>query len=230
MQKIQEYHKNNQQLFKPRGQRLPLNKRLNEWQRLKETIQQKEAQENDMKRAYQQLSVYTEQQKELRQQLQQLQQQQQELNQQKINWPLYEEWQQLLRLKESSMTEKEQKQLRLFYQEYQQLSEEINKKQAELSRLEQGQESSHYFFYLDKESKIQELLRQKVPIVRMVDEYDRLNDEYETIDATLMQLVERWGWKKEVAPPELDDQIFQLLHRLEELDEEVSQHELRIQW
>jgi uncharacterized protein YhaN len=64
----------------------------------------------------------------------------------------------------------------------------------------------------------------------MVDEYDRLNDEYETIDATLMQLVERWGWKKEVAPPELDDQIFQLLHRLEELDEEVSQHELRIQW
>lgn len=230
MEKIQDYHKTNQQLFKPRGQRLPLNKRLNEWQRLRETIQQKEAQENDMKQAYQQVSAYTEQQKELRQQLQQLQQYEQTLNQQKMNWPLYEEWQQLQRLKESSMSEKEHQQLRLFYQEYQQLSDEMAKKQAELSRLEHGQESSHYFFYLDKESKIQELLRQKVPIIRMVDEYERLNDEYEKIHQAFAQLVERWGWKQEIAPPELDEQIFSLLHRLEELDEALAQHELRVQW
>ena len=136
----------NQQMFKPRGRRLPLNQRLMEWQSLKEKIHQKEAQEANVQQAYQQVAAFTEKQQVLNEDLNALQKQQQQLNQQKMNWSLYEEGQQLRTLKRSRISEEEQRQLRQFHHEYQQLSDEIHKKEDELARLEQGQESDRYFF------------------------------------------------------------------------------------
>ena len=136
----------NQQMFKPRGRRLPLNQRLMEWQSLKEKIHQKEAQEANVQQAYQQVAAFTEKQQVLNEDLNALQKQQQQLNQQKMNWSLYEEGQQLRTLKMSRISEEEQRQLRQFHHEYQQLSDEIHKKEDELARLEQGQESDRYFF------------------------------------------------------------------------------------
>lgn len=229
MARIQSYQKNNQQLFKPRGQRLPLNQRLKEWQQLKETILQKETQEKDVQQAYQRVAKSLDQQKQLREQLSKLQQQQQQLNQQKINWSLYEEWQELRTLKESDISDEEQQQLRMFYQEYQQLSEEIRKKEEELSRLEQGQETDRYFFYLDQEAAIQALLRQEVAIARLIDEQERLLAEQQATDQELTQLSKHWGWQRET-PPVLDKQIYRLLDQLEDLEQQSVQQKSRIQW
>lgn len=230
MMKIQAYQKQNQQIFKPRGQRLPLNQRLKEWQQLREMIRQKEAQEMEVQSAYQQVAMLTAQQKRGQEKIQQLQLEQQELNQQKINWPLYEEWQKLRSLKESRITEEEQLQLGNFYIEYQQLSEEIRKKEAELSQLEQGQETDRYFFYLDQEAKIQALLREEVTIARLADQNQRLTTQEQEIQQELTRLTQTWGWQTNQPPQRLEESIYQALDRLEELEEEKKQHRLRIQW
>ena len=230
MGKIQDYHKMNQQMFKPRGRRLPLNQRLMEWQSLKEKIHQKEAQEANVQQAYQQVAAFTEKQQVLNEDLNALQKQQQQLNQQKMNWSLYEEWQQLRTLKMSRISEEEQRQLRQFHHEYQQLSDEIHKKEDELARLEQGQESDRYFFYLDQEGKIQEILKQKVTIARLIDEQQRLATELAQADAELAQLAERWGWQQQRPPQTLDPQIFEFLDRVEALAEKQHQQELRLDW
>src|SRR5699024_11737757 len=45
MNQIQYYERKMQELYTPRAQKLPLNKKLNQWQKSKENIQQKEQQE-----------------------------------------------------------------------------------------------------------------------------------------------------------------------------------------
>ncbi|KAF1304584.1 ATP-binding protein [Candidatus Enterococcus willemsii] len=230
MAKIQEYKKDNQKIYKRQGQRLTLNQRLKEWQQLKETIQQKELQETHVQQAYRQLTDYTQQQQNLNKQLQRVQDETQRLNQQKMNWSLYEEWAELRQLKESRFSTEQQQQLRVFYQEYQQLTDAIHKKEEELARLEQGQESDRYFFFLDQEGKIQELLRQEARVMRLVDEHQRLLQQEEMLSQDLFHLVEKWGWQQEVPPAELDEQILQLLDRLDALHEQSQQQSLRIQW
>lgn len=58
MGKIQEYQKENQQLFKPRAKKLTLNQQLKDWQDLRQTIQQQEAEEENVQKAYQKISQF----------------------------------------------------------------------------------------------------------------------------------------------------------------------------
>src|SRR5699024_7473869 len=217
MGKIQTYQKENRQLFKPKGQRLPLNKRLNEYRELEQTIAEKESQEAMIKQSYQALLEKKKQQKQLEDQQRELESKQQLLNQQKINWSLYEEWKKLRTINKSRITEEEQQLLRAFYQEYQRISEEIQKKSAELARLEQGQESDSYFFFLDQEAKITEILRQKVTVLRRQDEIKRLEEREEHWNKELKLAYQKWGWKKEQIPQSMGEQVYLQIDRIEAL-------------
>ncbi|MDN5831911.1 MAG: AAA family ATPase, partial [Tetragenococcus halophilus] len=166
MGKIQEYQKENQQLFKPRAKKLTLNQQLKDWQDLRETIQQQEAEEENVQKAYHKISQFDQELQSLSDEQKKLQVKEKDLNQKKSHWSLYEEWKELEKAKESRVSEKEQKKLQRFYHEYQRLTEKIQKKEDELAQLEQGQETDRYFFYLDHEKEVQDLLQLDVPIIR----------------------------------------------------------------
>lgn len=228
MGKIAEYKKENDKLYKRRAHKPELNQRLNEWQKLKEIIHEQESQEARIQSAYQQLSSYQKKQADVHDALNQLQVKLQALRQQEHYWSLYEEWQELQQIKFAQNSIEEQNQLKHFYQEYQQLTEEIQKKEDELARLEQGQESDRYFFYLDHEAEIQELLRQEVQGARLSDEKQRLVVQQAKIGKILEETAHKWGWRS--VPDELDDQVYELLDRLEELQKQTDQQRARIQW
>ncbi|MBU5584704.1 hypothetical protein KQJ29_34735, partial [Enterococcus sp. S181_ASV_20] len=61
-----------------------------------------------------------------------------------------------------------------FYQEYQQLIKEQEKLHAALQQHSGNQESARYYFYLENEARIQQLLDEKVTITRMLDEEQRI--------------------------------------------------------
>jgi len=220
MDKIQNYLKVNDQLFKPRGHRFPLNQRLKELEQLREVIAQKEAQEKDVQLAFQRATEAKEQQEAIQAKVKDVQQQIQVLQQQKINWELYEEWQSLRHLKATEISEELQQQLRTFYQEYQHLSEDILKREEELSRLEQGQETEKYFFYLDQEKAIQELLKKELEIARFLDEQARISSKRSMLQQQLQEISNHWGWSLEQPPEQLDPQIY---HYLEQLETVVDQ-------
>ena len=230
MAKIQAYLKANDQIFKPRGQRLPLNQRLKEWQQLREVITHKEAQEKEVQLAYSRVAEAEGEQQASQERLQKIQKQIQLLQQQKINWELYEEWQELRDLKVTKVSEETQQQLQTFYQEYQHLSEDILKREEELARLEHGQETDKYFFYLDQEKEIQELLRKELEISRFLDEQARLEEQQQVIQHELQSIAQHWGWSVAQPPQQLDEQIYHYLDQLEEATEQRKEQELKVSW
>lgn len=228
MNQIQQYEKNNQQMYKLKGQKLPLNQKLNEWQKLKEMIQQKEQQETQVQQAYQKMAYYQAQAEKNNLQAQALQQKSQLLEQQQLNWPIYEEWRELAGVKESIVSEEKTRKLQQFHQRYQQLSEEIQKKEAELAQLENGQISDRYFFYLDQEANIQQILREKVTMVRLLDESQRLSKEIQQIRQELGTLQQKRGWRQ--VPEKSDPNIPSLIQQLQEEENQLAEETLRLTW
>ncbi|MDN6639456.1 MAG: AAA family ATPase [Tetragenococcus sp.] len=230
MEKIQAYQKESQRLFKPRAKKLTLNQQLKEWQELRETIQQQEAEEENVQKAYQKIAHFDQKIQELSEKQRKEQAEEKEINQKKSHWPLYEEWQELRSMKKSDIAEKDQKELRRFYHEYQDLTEKIQKKEDELAQLEQGQESDRYFFYLDHEKEIQDLLHLDVPIMRLIDEEQNLLQEKAKIEPMLQELKQKWGWSQENPPQNLATSVDSSIDQVEQLGEQISQKELHIQW
>ncbi|MCF1584954.1 AAA family ATPase [Tetragenococcus koreensis] len=230
MEKIQTYQKENQQLFKPRAKKLTLNQQLRSWQDLKETIQQQEAEEENVQKAYQKIADFDQELQDLSEEQKKLQTEEKSLNQKKSHWSLYEEWLELRAMEKSRVSEEEQKELRHFYHEYQNLTEKIQKKEDELAQLEQGQESDRYFFYLDHEKEIQDLLHLDVPIMRLKDEKQQLFQNKEDLDQILLNLKQKWGWTEQTPPQDLTDSIDSAISKVEQLNEQIRQKELQIQW
>lgn len=230
MNKIQEYQKENRLLYKQKGQRLPLNQQLKNYQKLIQKIAEKERYETTIKAAYKSLSEKDQQETELQKSRQKLQKEEQLLNQQKINWPLYEEWQQLDAVRENKISGAEKDKLQGFYQEYQHLTDEIQKKSDELARLEQGQESDSYFFFLDKEGKINELLRQKVDLVRREDQIQQLIEQLQDYEERLIVIRKKWGWAENQVPQSMGTTIYPILDHIEELEKQKNESKLHIDW
>lgn len=168
--------KNNYEgIYRPRGRKQPLNQALVTYQSLQQKIKEKEAQES----GFQQLvRLADEEKRQVAQQAaknRKLQEQQLVLEQQRMNWSGYAE---LLELQKtnlvSSATEVEQAELQDFYHEYQQLMKEQEKLHAALQQHSGNQESARYYFYLENEVRIQQLLDEKVAITRMLDEEQRI--------------------------------------------------------
>ncbi|MHC5268482.1 ATP-binding protein [Enterococcus sp. LJL98] len=228
MSQVQQYEKENQQMYKLKGQKLRLNQQLIEWQQLKEKIQEKEQQERQVQQAYQKMAYYEKQAKENRGKVLALQQKNQLLEQQQLNWPLYEELQALQGVKESTISSAESQKIQQFYQEYQQISEAIEKKEAELAQLESGQGSERYFFYLDEEARIQQILREKVTMMRLLDESQRQQMEKDKLQATFTALQQKRGWQQ--APEKSDAQIPERIEQLQMAESQLREANLRLDW
>ncbi|MCO8291691.1 ATP-binding protein [Tetragenococcus halophilus] len=230
MGKIQEYQKENQQLFKPRAKKLTLNQQLKDWQDLRQTIQQQEAEEENVQKAYHKISQFDQELQSLSDEQKKLQVKEKDLNQKKSHWSLYEEWKELEKAKESRVSEKEQKELQRFYHKYQSLTEKIQKKEDELAQLEQGQETDRYFFYLDHEKEVQDLLQLDVPIMRLLDRQKEIFQEKENVEQILFKLKQKWGWTEQQPPQTLPSSIDSSIDKLEGLHEQIRQKEAQVQW
>lgn len=230
VEKIQNYQKENQRLFKPRAKKLTLNQQLTKWQELRETIQQQEAEESNVQRAYQQISDFDQKLQALSTEQKELQTEEKDLNQKKSHWSLYEEWHELRAMKKSEVTEQEGKELRQFYHEYQNLTEKIQKKEDELAQLEQGQESDRYFFYLDHEKEIQDLLHLDIPIMRLIDNEQKYLQEKEELEQVFSRLQQKWGWSDQTPPQKLNSSVETTLNNAEQSYEQFNQKKLQIEW
>ncbi|MBU5362329.1 AAA family ATPase [Enterococcus raffinosus] len=168
--------KNNYEgIYRPRGRKQPLNQALVTYQSLQQKIKEKEAQESGFQQLVRQADEEKRQVAQQAAKNRKLQEQQLVLEQQRMNWSGYAE---LLELQKtdlvSSATEVEQAELQDFYHEYQQLMKEQEKLHAALQQHSGNQESARYYFYLENETRIQQLLDEKVAITRMLDEEQRI--------------------------------------------------------
>lgn len=228
LQQVARYEAINQQNYKPRGQKLPLNQALKRLEKLQEKIAQKESEEHRLQQQYQQISQI---QKELRQLEEQQQVQSdayQAVQQQISHWPLYEEWQQLSS-QPAAVAEKDAQEISRFYQTYQHLTEDIHQKEAELDRLEQGQASDKYFFYLDNEHLITQILQKQVEMARLMDRQEQALEKEQQARMALNQLINRRQWSKE-SPPLQTEQIQEQLMNLEQSDYQLEEANKRLEW
>lgn len=222
LQQVAQYETTNQQQYKPRGQKLPLNQALKQLEKLQKTIAEKESEESRIQQQYQQIAQLQEQIQDLRHQYQALNDAYQENQQQLSHWGLYEEWQQMAPA--DTLADPQQVQaIKQFYQQYQQLTEEIRKKEAELDQLEQGKESDKYFFYLDHEHQIHHLLQQQVTMARLADREAAANQQEAVAITELNRLIEKRQWSRE-SPPLVTASIHEQTTRL--LQERVQLEEL----
>ena len=126
LQQVAQYETTNQQQYKPRGQKLPLNQALKQLENCKNDCG-KESEESRIQQQYQQIAQLQEQIQDLRHQYQALNDAYQENQQQLSHWGLYKEWQQMAPA--DTLADPQQVQaIKQFYQQYQQLTEEIRKK------------------------------------------------------------------------------------------------------
>lgn len=228
-QQRMQYEKENQQLYKPRGQVLPLNIQLKEWQQLKEKIEQKEQQEATVQQSYQQLSQVEKQVREKDTQRANDQQKLQDLKQQALNFDLYEEWQSLAQVVDPRAQSQQAQELAHFYQRYQQITEEIQKKEAEIARLESGDLSERYFFFLEQETQIQQLLKDKAEAFRAQDEFQRFEQKVQAKQAQYQALAQKWGWQGKV-PEQSEAKIPTMIEALQANEAQLQKEQLRLEW
>ncbi|OTN75138.1 hypothetical protein A5886_000208 [Enterococcus sp. 8G7_MSG3316] len=227
LQQVARFESDNQQVYKPRGQKLPLNQALKQLGKLQQQIADKESEEAHLQQQYQKIAQIQSDIGSLQARNQSLNEAYQE-NQQRIShWALYEEWQQI---PDRPVADPQQAQaIKTFYQTYQQLTEELRKKEAELDQLEQGQASDKYFFYLDHEQPINHLLQQQVEIVRISDRQTAAEAKRAQAIQQLNQLVTKRQWRSE-SPPFLTPPIREALQRLDHLKVRDNEIKRRQQW
>lgn len=193
-------------IYRPRGRKQPLNQALQKYQALQQKIKEKEAQEAGFQQLVRQADEEKRQVTQQATKNRNLQERQLGLEQQRMNWSAYAEYLELKKLElELSASESEQAELQAFYQEYQQLMKEQEKLHAALQQHSGNQESARYYFYLENEQKIQQIVAEKVAITRMLDEEQR-------IAVKLAQVSEiSTNWEQNPPKPFADEQEIQKL-------------------
>lgn len=229
LEKAHEFTGQNQQLFKPRGQKLPLNQALKRWDRLQSVISEKENEEASLQQRYQKIAELRKQQKALEEQLRDQNENYQKLQQQISHWSLYEEWQKLNKQKTEIASHEKKQQLAHFYQRYQQCVDEIRQKEDELSRLEQGQVSDKYFFFLDQEHQINQIFQQQVAIIRLSDELAEKKKQKEQLIRHLNELTRKWQWSKN-NPPIVTTKLAEQVRQLEQSNSTAAESDKRQSW
>lgn len=203
-QKRQEYYNQAQNLYKKKGQKLLINQKLNSWKSLQEKIYQKQAQEDFFSQLVMQEQAAKKKQDKLRQELSKNNEKLLQLNQQKINFSLYEEWQEL---QENTLNELPSEQLLTDLQEfssrYQQMSEHLEELESTLEKHSgMDQQSARYYFFLEQETELKALLKEQTQVEQLVNEWQRLQVETRETEAELKILEQRWGWQRQNQPVE----------------------------
>ena len=228
LQQVARYEAINQQNYKPRGQKLPLNQALKRLEKLQEKIAQKESEEHRLQQQYQQISQLQKELDHLEEQQQQQGDAYQAIQQQISHWPLYEEWQQLAN-QPAAVAEEDAQEISKFYQNYQHITADIRQKEAELDRLEQGQASDKYFFYLDNEHLITQILQQQVEMARLMDRQEQALQKEQQARMALNQLIAKRQWSNE-SPPLQTEQVQEQLMNLEQSDYQLEESKKRLEW
>lgn len=141
-----------------------------------------------------------------------------------MNWSGYAEFLELQKLDlRSAATDIEQTELQNFYQEYQQLIKEQEKLHAALQQHSGNQESARYYFYLENEARIQQLLDEKVTITRMLDEEQRI--AVKLAQATTIPI----NWREHPPRPFANEAaIQQLFVPLQNQQKELEEQKIRL--
>lgn len=228
LEKRQEYFNQNQKLFKPKGQKLPLNVKLQEWRQLTDKISLKETQEAEVQDHLQQIKVTEQRRSVLSEDLQKVEAQQRHFQLQKINWPQYEEWQALGQVGSTTDAANLADELRIFYQEYQQLQLQLNERQQTLQKaLDAQQLSERYRFYLAHETTIQELLKDQVNGARLTDELQQKINQQQNVVRQLEALENVYGWSADALPQPVDQNIHRLVDQKQGSEAVLLQERLK---
>lgn len=228
-QKRQEYYNQAQNLYKKKGQKLLINQKLNSWKSLQEKIYQKQAQEDFFSQLVMQEQAAKKKQDKLRQELSRNNEKLLQLNQQKINFSLYEEWQEL---QENTLNELPSEQLLTDLQEfssrYQQMSERLEELESTLEKHSgMDQQSARYYFFLEQETELKALLKEQTQVEQLVNEWQRLQVETRETEAELKILEERWGWQRQNQPVEFQQStewktLFSQNRQFQEEDQQLT--------
>lgn len=230
-QKRQDYFQEAQQLFKKKGQKLLINQKLNEWKLLQEKVQQKQNQEAYFSQLVQQEQSYSQEQTVLQEKLQKINEKISQIKQQELNYPLYEEWQ---TLKSKSLSEVPEEKLLIdlddFSKRYQQMTERLDELETTLEKHSgMDQQSARYYFYLENEETLKEILKQQNQVEQSLKEWERLQIEERETESELKILEQRWHWLRQQAPKEFlyTEEWQQLLTEQRSLSEKMNQLSIR---
>lgn len=230
-QKRQDYFQEAQQLFKKKGQKLLINQKLNEWKLLQEKVQQKQNQEAYFSQLVQQEQSYSQEQTVLQEKLQKINEKISQIKQQELNYPLYEEWQ---TLKSKSLSEVPEEKLLIdledFSKRYQQMTERLDELETTLEKHSgMDQQSARYYFYLENEEILKEILKQQNQVEQSLKEWERLQIEERETESELKILEQRWHWLRQQAPKEFlyTEEWQQLLTEHRSLSEKRNQLSIR---
>ncbi|MFQ9322041.1 MAG: AAA family ATPase [Enterococcus durans] len=230
-QKRQDYFQEAQQLFKKKGQKLLINQKLNEWKLLQEKVQQKQNQEAYFSQLVQQEQNYSQEQTVLQEKLQKINEKISQIKQQELNYPLYEEWQ---TLKSKSLSEVPEEKLLIdledFSKRYQQMTERLDELETTLEKHSgMDQQSARYYFYLENEETLKEILKQQNQVEQSLKEWERLQIEERETESELKILEQRWHWLRQQAPKEFlyTEEWQQLLTEYRSLSEKRNQLSIR---
>lgn len=198
----QRYLQQAQKVYKRKGQKLPLNQRLKRYLRLQKKVAEREAQETDFNRLGVEEQQVTQEILALEEQAATLQQAELHLAQQKMNFKSYEE---RLALKPFAnkhvLSVKEQDGLRDFYQEWQHTSRELEELRSRLAENSgRDQQSAQYFFYLENETPINDLLQQELA-ARQISQALADNAAQSAQVAEQLARGTKYGWQNQAPHP-----------------------------
>ncbi|MDT2755791.1 AAA family ATPase [Enterococcus asini] len=233
MEQSQQYQKENQKLFRPKGSRLPLNELLSQWQQLNHRIQEKEAQEAQVQSL---LAHHQQDQENLTSQRKEAQKLKSQLNQakeQELHWQQYEEWQQLSTLEQTKqrLTGAQQRTLTSVSQQYQGLQAQLKQVDEDYHQAKTAETvTPQYEFYLQHEGVIKNLLKEQVSGVRLTDDFQRKLARQDQLLEEIQTLEGEYGWQVAVADQLSLSQLDQQMANLRKLDEEIQANYLQQKW
>lgn len=231
LEKRQSYISDAQKLFKHKGQKLPLNRKLLDWQALDQKIHEKEQQESAVQNYYTQLAETDKKQEKLTAKITAAEENLTILKEQQLYWTQYEELQRLKKQLQQVDSHVDQAELASFYQEYQRLEQQITESQEALDKaLSQQEHSEKYKFYLANERKITELLQEKVTAARLTDEFrQKLQEQSEAIEK-LDAWEKTYPWDPTHLPQPLPANFFEQIKKAEEKQQLLQEQTLKQDW
>lgn len=231
LEKRQSYISDAQKLFKHKGQKLPLNRKLLDWQALDQKIHEKEQQESAVQNYYTQLAETDKKQEKLTAKISAAEENLTILKEQQLYWTQYEELQRLKKQLQQVDSHVDQAELASFYQEYQRLEQQIAESQEALDKaLSQQEHSEKYKFYLANERKITELLQEKVTAARLTDEFrQKLQEQSEAIEK-LDVWEKTYPWDPTHLPQPLPANFFEQIKKAEEKQQLLQEQTLKQDW
>lgn len=188
-----------QGIYKRKGQKQELNQALLTYEYLQQRLTEKQAEEASFQQIFQEEEQV---QTRLKQQQKQLEQQEasfQQLQQQELQLPLYEELQQLQQeAVVVKLTEADEQDLKAFYQEYQQLTNQIETLTNQLAKYSGlDQHSAKYFFYLETETELNQLLAEEGQFLRWDERQQVANQQVSDLHNQLTELTQAGQFTEE---------------------------------